>query len=64
MTEESIRDLLQFAETVERGLENATFADKRRWFSYLQVKVTVTERVATIACRLPVQPGVIDLHDS
>jgi site-specific DNA recombinase len=52
LTENTIDNLLQFRETVALGLEHPTFEDKRRWLEILQTKVTVTNRIAVITCRL------------
>jgi hypothetical protein len=52
---------MQFREIVAAGLSNPTFEDKRRWLEILQVTVTVKNRQAVIACRLPVDPLTVDL---
>ena len=63
-TDESITDFMQFAETVIEGLNDPTFEQKRRWLGYLKVKIAVADKVATISCRFPVNPAVIDLRSS
>jgi site-specific DNA recombinase len=52
LTERNIDSLLQFRENVALGLDNPTFDDKRRWLEILQTKVTVTNGIAVITCRL------------
>jgi hypothetical protein len=45
-------NLLQFHETVALGLNNLTFEDGRRWLEIMQTKVTVTNGIAVVTCRL------------
>ena len=52
LTENTIGNLLQFREAVALGIDNPTFEDKRRWLEILQTKVTVTNGIAVITCRL------------
>ncbi len=52
LTERNIDNLLEFREAVAVGLENPTFEDKRRWLEILQAKVTVTNGIAVVTCRL------------
>jgi site-specific DNA recombinase len=52
LTENTIKNLLQFREAVALGLDHPTFEDKRRWLEILQTKVTITNGIAVIACRL------------
>jgi len=52
LTDQNIDSLLDFREAVAVGLESPTFEDKRRWLEILQVKVTVTNGIAVITCRL------------
>jgi hypothetical protein len=61
LTDQSIANILRFREIVADGLDNPTFEDKRRWLEILQVTVTVTNRQAVIACRLPIEPIPFDL---
>ena len=56
LTENTIGYLLQFRETVAMGLENPTNEDRRRWLEILQTKVTVTNGIAVITCRLGGKP--------
>jgi site-specific DNA recombinase len=56
LTENTIDYLLQFRETVAMGLENPTNEDRRRWLEILQTKVTVTNGIAVITCRLGGKP--------
>lgn len=52
LTERNIHNLLEFREAVAVGLENPTFDDKRHWLEILQTKVTVTNGIAVVTCRL------------
>ena len=56
LTEDTIDNLLHFRKTVDLGLENPTFEDRRRWLEILQVTVTVTGGIAVVACRLGGDP--------
>jgi len=56
LTERNIDNLLKFRETVAVGLENPTNGDRRRWLEILQTKVTVTNGIAVITCRLGGKP--------
>jgi site-specific DNA recombinase len=56
LTERNIDNLLEFREAVSVGLENPTFEDKRRWLEILQTKVTVTNGIAVVTCRLGGKP--------
>lgn len=52
LTERNITNLIRFRETVTIGLEHPTNEDKRCWLEILQTKVTVTNGIAVITCRL------------
>jgi site-specific DNA recombinase len=52
LTDRNIDNLLEFRDAVTVGLQNPTFEDKRRWLEILQTRVTVTNRIAIITCRL------------
>jgi len=52
LTDSMINNLMLFRDAVALGLSNPTFEDKRRWLEILQVKVTVTNSMAVISCRL------------
>ena len=56
LTERNIDNLLEFREAVAVGLDNPTFEDKRRWLEILQTKVTVTNGIAVVTCRLGGKP--------
>lgn len=62
LSEKSIVKLLEFREIVAVGLENPTFADKQHWLEILQVQVKVINNMATITCRLPIDPVTFDLE--
>lgn len=63
LTENTIGNLLQFREAVALGLENPTFEDRRRWLQILQMRVTVTNGIAVVTCRLEVQPLEYNLFE-
>jgi len=56
LTEHNIDNLLQFRETVAMGLNNPTSADRQKWLEILQTKVTITNSIAVITCRLGRKP--------
>ncbi len=64
LTDRNVDNLLEFREAVAVGLENPTFEDKRRWLEILQAQVTVTNRIAVIACRLGGKPLEYNLFES
>jgi hypothetical protein len=55
---------LQFRETVELGLENPTFEDRRRWLEILQTSIKVTNGIAVITCRLSSKPLEYNLFET
>lgn len=62
-TDETISNMVNFWKTIQIGLNNPTFEDKRQWLEILQVQVDVKDKKATITCRLPVEPFTVDLSD-
>jgi site-specific DNA recombinase len=62
-TDEAISNMLNFWKTVQLGLSNPTFEDRRQWLEILQVQVDVKDRKAVVTCRLPVEPFTADLSD-
>jgi len=63
LTEKTIKNLLRYREAVALGLENPTFADRRRWLEILQTRVTVTNGKAVISCRLGGEPLEYNLFE-
>jgi site-specific DNA recombinase len=63
LTEKTIKNLLRYREAVALGLENPTFADRRRWLKILQTRVTVTNGKAVISCRLGGEPFEYNLFE-
>src|SRR5687768_2276060 len=63
LTENTIGNLLQFREAVALGLENPTFEDRRRWLEILQTRVTITNGMAVIICRLGGKPLEYNLFE-
>ena len=63
LTENTIGNLLQFREAVALGLENPTFEDRRRWLEILQTRVTITNGMAVITCRLGGKPLEYNLFE-
>jgi site-specific DNA recombinase len=61
LTNDTISNLLEFRQIVAAGLQNPTFEDKRHWLEILRVEVIVYRMMATITCRLPIDPVTIDL---
>jgi site-specific DNA recombinase len=52
LTDSSIDDLLQFREAVAIGLNNPMPEERRQWLEALQTRVTVSNGIAVVACRL------------
>jgi hypothetical protein len=63
LTDRDIDNLLHFRESVAINLENPTAEDRRWWLEMLQATVTVKNRMAVVACRLPTQPLEYRLTD-
>lgn len=63
LSDSTINNLLQFRETVALGLENPTSEDRRRWLEILQTRVTVTNGLAVITCRLGGKPLEYNLFE-
>jgi len=64
LTDRNIDNLLEFREAVAVGLENPAFEDKRRWLEILQTKVTVTNGIAVVTCRLSAESFTYPLFES
>jgi len=64
LTEDAISNLLKFRKAVALGLENPTFEDQRRWLEILQARVTVTNEIAVITCRLSGEPLAYNLFET
>jgi hypothetical protein len=66
LTENTIDNLLKYREAVALGLEAPTCEDQRRWLEILQTKVTVTNGIAVITCRLGgnLEYDLFELHIS
>ena len=52
LTDDTIDDLLRFREAVSVGFDNPTEEERRLWLELMQTKVTVTNGIATVTCRL------------
>jgi site-specific DNA recombinase len=63
LTETTIGNLLRYREAVALGLENPTFEDRRRWLEILQTRVTVTNGLAVVTCRLGGKPLEYNLFE-
>ena len=63
LTDNTIRNLLNYRNAVALVLENPTFEDRRRWLEILQTSVTVTNGMAVVSCRLPVKPLEYNLFE-
>jgi site-specific DNA recombinase len=64
LTDADIDETLQFRQDVLRGMQNPTFEDKVRIAARLRTSVSIKGGVATIACRIPIRPGVFDVRTS
>jgi hypothetical protein len=63
-SDESILNITAYSDDAIEGLNDPTFADKRRWFEYLKIKVEVKDHKAKVSCMLTVEPREIDLQTS
>ena len=61
LIDSTIDSLLEFRETVAVGLNNPTPDERRLWLELLQTKVTVTNGIATVTCRLSREGTRFDL---
>jgi site-specific DNA recombinase len=55
---------MRFRMDVLKGIDEATFADKRKMLQTLRVKVSVNQKTATIKCCVPVSDCEIDVSSS
>ena len=62
ISDESIANFTAFSEDAIAGLSNPDYATKRRWLDYLNVKVEVDNKIATVSCMLPVESRDFDLR--
>ena len=61
LTDSSIDDLLQFRETVAIGFNNPMPEERRQWLEALQSRVTVSDGIAVVTCRLSSEAVKFDL---
>ncbi len=54
LTDEALARALQFRQDVDLGFRNPTFEDKRDYFAWLQLEVTVANGKAVVACLFPI----------
>lgn len=60
-TDSDVESALQFRDDVEVGMQNPTFADKRKALELLRVTATAKGDELTLKCLLPIPPKVIEL---
>lgn len=61
-TESNISAAMQFRLDVIEGMENATLEDKRRAFEFLNAKVVVNGKRASIKCLIPGEAGQFEFN--
>jgi site-specific DNA recombinase len=64
LSTQDIESAMRFRESVLVGLEEATFADKRRMLETLRVRITIHQKKAKIECCVPVTECEIDIASS
>lgn len=64
LTDTTIADLLQFREAVAVGLNNPTHEERRLWLELLQTRVTVTNEIAVVTCRLSGEEAEFELFST
>lgn len=57
ITDSDIDSMVEFSRDVSRGLANPTPQQQHHWLELLQTKVTVANRLVTIACLVGKQSG-------
>ena len=61
LSDRDIDDLMKFRQAVAVGLNRATAEEKRQWLELLQTKVTVSDAIAVVTCRLSREGARFDL---
>lgn len=61
LTDATIDDLIQFREAVAVGLNSATHEERREWLEALQTRVTVSDGIVVVTCRLVGEGAKFDL---
>ena len=64
ITDDQIASALKFRKNVIKGLNEATFEDKRWMLEILRVKVTICDDSAKIQCCIPTAPFEVDAWSS
>lgn len=61
LSDQNVDNLMQFREAVAVGLDRPTPGERRSWLELLQTRVTVTDGIAIVTCRLGGDAARFDL---